>query len=215
LTVIARVDKPARFIQHRLTLRPKVDLGVVRHALSVLHATNAELKRVISDVDSQGGRASLGKNALAPGAICADKAGAFGGNHQSRWHDGPVRGTAENITQLSDVGGRIDRDFLVAAGCVPPRSFVPGNEVSQSERPRRKFTPAVQLQPGAPNLIDVLGPLTHRQLIQNAEKMNIERWEVTAPTEPTFAWVLEAARRYEPPVAYTHRSGAVIWARLP
>lgn len=68
---------------------------------------------------------------------------------------------------------------------------------------------------GEANLVDVIGPLTHRQLQQNAEKMNEERWEVVAPDGPTFAWVLEDARRYDPPVPYTHRSGAVIWVRLP
>lgn len=68
---------------------------------------------------------------------------------------------------------------------------------------------------GEANLIDVIGPLTHRELIQNAEKMNEARWEVAAPEVPTFAWVLENARRYDPPVPYTHRSGAVICARLP
>lgn len=68
---------------------------------------------------------------------------------------------------------------------------------------------------GEANVVDVVGPLTHRQLIQNVEKMNKERWEVAAPGGPSFAWVLEGARRYEPPVPYTHRSGAVIWARLP
>lgn len=68
---------------------------------------------------------------------------------------------------------------------------------------------------GEANLVDVVGPLTHRQLIQNAEKMNQERWDVAAPEVPTFAWVLDGASRYAPPVPYTHRSGAVIWARLP
>ena len=68
---------------------------------------------------------------------------------------------------------------------------------------------------GEANLVEVVGPLTRRQLIQNAEKMNEERWEVTAPAAPKFAWVLEGARRHDPPVPYTHRSGAVIWARLP
>jgi hypothetical protein len=68
---------------------------------------------------------------------------------------------------------------------------------------------------GDANLVDVVGPLTHHQLLQNAKKMNEEGWEVSAPEVPTFAWVLEDARRYEPSVPYTHRSGAVIWARLP
>lgn len=68
---------------------------------------------------------------------------------------------------------------------------------------------------GEANLIDVRGPLTHRELIHNAEKMNLERWDIAAPEVPTFAWVLDGARRYAPPIPYTHRSGAVVWARLP
>lgn len=45
--------------------------------------------------------------------------------------------------------------------------------------------------------------------------MNVEREDIIAPDSDTFAWVLESARRYDPPVPYAHRSGAVIWARLP
>jgi len=68
---------------------------------------------------------------------------------------------------------------------------------------------------GEANLVAVEGPLTHRELLRNAEKMNVEREDIMAPGGDTFAWVLEGPRRYNPPVPYTHRSGAVIWARLP
>lgn len=68
---------------------------------------------------------------------------------------------------------------------------------------------------GEANLVEVIGPLTYGQLVKNAKKMNEVASDVTPPDVPTFAWVLEDARRYESPVPYTHRSGAVIWARLP
>jgi ASCH domain len=68
---------------------------------------------------------------------------------------------------------------------------------------------------GEATLVEVVGPLTHRQLLQNADKMHAERKDLAAPDVPTFAWVLEHAKRYEPPVPYVHRPGAVIWVRLP
>jgi ASCH domain len=68
---------------------------------------------------------------------------------------------------------------------------------------------------GEANLVAVEGPLTHRELLRNADKMNVEREDIIAPGGDTFAWVLENAHRYDPPVPYTHRSGAVVWARLP
>jgi ASCH domain len=67
---------------------------------------------------------------------------------------------------------------------------------------------------GEANLVRVEGPLTHDDLLKNAAKMNTKRKEVVAPMEDTYAWVLEGARRYDTPIPYTHRSGAVIWARL-
>lgn len=68
---------------------------------------------------------------------------------------------------------------------------------------------------GEATLVAVEGPLTHRELLRSAEKMNVEREDIIAPGSDTFAWVLEDARRYDPPVSYTHRSGAVVWVRLP
>ena len=67
---------------------------------------------------------------------------------------------------------------------------------------------------GEAELIDVVGPLTREDLRDNAAKMNITRREAWEPDAPTFAWILRGGKRYRNPVPYTHRSGAVIWARL-
>jgi hypothetical protein len=67
---------------------------------------------------------------------------------------------------------------------------------------------------GEAELVDVEGPLTYKQLRENAAKMNIDPGDAPRPTDPTFVWVLRNAKRYAQPVPYTHRAGAVIWARL-
>lgn len=67
---------------------------------------------------------------------------------------------------------------------------------------------------GEAELIDVVGPLTYTDLRDNAAKLNITPPEAWEPEGPTFAWALRGAKRYRTPVPYTHRSGAVIWARL-
>lgn len=68
---------------------------------------------------------------------------------------------------------------------------------------------------GEAELVDVVGPLTYALLADNAKLMNVHRRDAWEPDEPTFAWVLRGAKRYETPIPYKHRSGAVIWARLP
>jgi len=68
---------------------------------------------------------------------------------------------------------------------------------------------------GEAQIVDVVGPLTRALLADNAKLMNVNRRDAWEPEEPTFAWVLQGAGRYRKPVPYKHRSGAVIWARLP
>lgn len=68
---------------------------------------------------------------------------------------------------------------------------------------------------GEAELVDVVGPLTYALLADNAKLMNVHRSDAWEPDEPTFAWVLRGAKRYATPLPYQHRSGAVIWARLP
>src|SRR5687768_7447366 len=43
---------------------------------------------------------------------------------------------------------------------------------------------------GEANLVAVEGPLTRRDLLRNAEKMNVEREDIITPSSDTFAWVL-------------------------
>jgi hypothetical protein len=65
---------------------------------------------------------------------------------------------------------------------------------------------------GTCELVDVVGPLTLRELRQHADRTGFSPSE--PPYERTYAWVLRVARRLPSPVPYCHPSGAVIWVKL-
>lgn len=68
---------------------------------------------------------------------------------------------------------------------------------------------------GTCDLVHVVGPLTLRQLRENAQKAGLERSEISAkPYSKTYAWVLSNVRKLNRPRPYKHPSGAVIWVRL-
>jgi hypothetical protein len=67
---------------------------------------------------------------------------------------------------------------------------------------------------GTCRIIEVIGPLTRKDIRENArEKMN-ERPEDCHDCEGAYAWVLEDVRRLDTPVPYNHPSGAVTWVKL-
>ena len=69
---------------------------------------------------------------------------------------------------------------------------------------------------GTCNLADVVGPLSLRELRDNASKLGITRSEISAkPYEKTYAWVLSNATNLKRPRPYVHPPGAIIWVRLP
>ncbi|MEQ1729998.1 MAG: ASCH domain-containing protein [Vicinamibacterales bacterium] len=68
---------------------------------------------------------------------------------------------------------------------------------------------------GTCDVVDVVGPLTLKQLRQNAKKAGMRPSEVRSLLYPkTFGWVVAKARRFRSPVPYKHPSGAVIWVKL-
>lgn len=65
---------------------------------------------------------------------------------------------------------------------------------------------------GTSEIIDVVGPLTLRELRRNASRSGFLPDEL--PYATTYAWVVRNARRLAEPVWYRHPSGAVIWVLL-
>ena len=68
---------------------------------------------------------------------------------------------------------------------------------------------------GTCELIDVVGPLTLRQLRKNAYKTGetASQWRYK-PYQKTYAWVLRRAARFRVSRPYKHPSGAVVWVKL-
>ena len=69
---------------------------------------------------------------------------------------------------------------------------------------------------GTCELNDVVGPLTRDERRINSQKAGLEQSEATIlPYKKTYAWVLKNAKALNPPRAYKHPSGAVIWVKVP
>ena len=68
---------------------------------------------------------------------------------------------------------------------------------------------------GTCDLVDVVGPLDLATLRKNASKLNQKPSEMTGLYYAnTYGWVLEGAKALPKPLAYEHKSGAVIWVKL-
>ena len=69
---------------------------------------------------------------------------------------------------------------------------------------------------GVCDLVGVRGPLSKEELLENIDKHRIPRSTIERGLEydKPHAWVLENARALDPPIAYQHRRGAVIWVNL-
>jgi hypothetical protein len=69
---------------------------------------------------------------------------------------------------------------------------------------------------GLTTLVDVLGPLSHAELLRSVGKHRVMASDIRAGMryERTFAWVLEGSRPLRRPVPYEHPAGAVIWVKL-
>ena len=69
---------------------------------------------------------------------------------------------------------------------------------------------------GTCDLTDVVGPLTRDDFRKSAGKAGLRESEAsTLPYRQTYAWVMENARKCNPPRPYKHPSEAVIWVELP
>ena len=69
---------------------------------------------------------------------------------------------------------------------------------------------------GVCDIVDVVGPLTVRDLWKQAPKHRIPKSMLRngPPYKKTFAWVIANARRLGEPIAYPHPRGAIIWVNL-
>ncbi|MDP3939616.1 MAG: ASCH domain-containing protein [Deltaproteobacteria bacterium] len=69
---------------------------------------------------------------------------------------------------------------------------------------------------GTTRLVDVVGPLSPRQLLGSRNKHRVPASSLRegGRYRKTFAWVLEHSRRLRKPVPYAHPAGAVIWVNL-
>jgi hypothetical protein len=69
---------------------------------------------------------------------------------------------------------------------------------------------------GTAEVVDCIGPLTRRDLLENMDKhrMNRQDFARKMPYPNTYAWVIRNAKPLEKPVPYKHPSGAVIWVKL-
>lgn len=69
---------------------------------------------------------------------------------------------------------------------------------------------------GTCKLIDVIGPLTLPDLLNNIDKHCIseELLRKGLPYKNTFAWVMKNVRCIRKPIPYKHPRGAVIWVKL-
>lgn len=68
---------------------------------------------------------------------------------------------------------------------------------------------------GTCEILDVVGPLSLRELRANAHRLGAPDTKVPGlPYPKTFAWVVGKPKRLAKPVAYLHPRGAVVWVRL-
>jgi hypothetical protein len=68
---------------------------------------------------------------------------------------------------------------------------------------------------GTCELVNVVGPLTLRELRENARKLGRRKSEVKSlPYGTTYAWVLKNASKFKRPRPYKHPLGAVNWVKL-
>lgn len=67
------------------------------------------------------------------------------------------------------------------------------------------------------DLVEVKGPLTLSELLENVGLHGISREELLEqglPYPSTYAWIMEKPKKLDRPTAYNHPSGAIIWVRL-
>ena len=67
---------------------------------------------------------------------------------------------------------------------------------------------------GTCRIVDVIGPLTLKDIRENAQAKMHEAPGDCRDCEGQYAWVLEDVRRLDTPVPYNHPSGAVTWVKL-
>ena len=69
---------------------------------------------------------------------------------------------------------------------------------------------------GVCELADAKGPLSGKQLMDNAHLHGVEKHvlEKGLPYSKTYAWILEKPVAFRSPVPYDHPRGAVIWVNL-
>lgn len=68
---------------------------------------------------------------------------------------------------------------------------------------------------GEATLIDVVGPLSKQDLLNNSKKHQVDPADIKAGIRyrKPHAWILRGARRYRKPKPYQHPHGAVIWVK--
>ena len=69
---------------------------------------------------------------------------------------------------------------------------------------------------GVCDLVDIKGPLSKQELLENIDKHLIPASQIERGLryKKPYAWVLENARALNPSIAYRHPRGAVIWVDL-
>jgi len=69
---------------------------------------------------------------------------------------------------------------------------------------------------GTANIIDVIGPLSRSGMLSNLDKHHIDEALIRSGEVDKwkYAWVLDDIQPLPSPVAYQHKSGAVIWVSL-
>ena len=69
---------------------------------------------------------------------------------------------------------------------------------------------------GTARLSDVVGPLPPSKLRRATKLHGLSAADLRRPSRyaKTYAWVLTAVRRLQPPIRYQHPSGAVIWVNV-
>ena len=68
---------------------------------------------------------------------------------------------------------------------------------------------------GEAHLVDVVGPLTKREMLANVKKHHVTEETIRRGLryKSPHAWILTNAKRYRKPVPYDHPAGAVIWVK--
>ena len=69
---------------------------------------------------------------------------------------------------------------------------------------------------GVANLVDVKGPLSDQEKLDNINQhqISVERLQAGDTAKWNVAWVLESAQLLDTPINYQHPNGAVIWVNL-